>query len=117
MKRSELKECPEWLRDAIVENENVEIVSGRVIWHNGVWHNGDWRGGDWLGGWTTPLRAAHVPLIMGDRIRFGCEENTVEKWQAVADAGKLDGFNSEQFERLKISFQLAKKYIKLTNKK
>jgi len=107
MKRSELKACPYWLREATVENENVEISDGRVIWH----------GGDWRGGWTTPLRAGYIPLICGDMISFGCEKKTLEEWQKISDAGTFESFTPEQFRQLKISFEMSKKYIELTNKK
>ena len=55
MKISELKNCPHWLKTAITENANVDIVDGIVHWHSGVWHsgvwyNGIWENGDWYGG-------------------------------------------------------------------
>jgi hypothetical protein len=50
VKISELKNAPDWLRDARVENENVDVVDGRVIWRGGVWRDGVWRDGFWRGG-------------------------------------------------------------------
>jgi len=46
--------CPQWLKDATWEGE-VDLESGRVIWHSGVWedgvwHDGEWEDGVWYGG-------------------------------------------------------------------
>ena len=50
MKISELTNAPQWLKDAIVENEDVEIVNNYVIWKDGMWEGGVWEGGMWKGG-------------------------------------------------------------------
>ena len=50
MKISELTNAPQWLKDAIVENEDVEIVNNYVIWKNGMWKCGVWKSGVWEGG-------------------------------------------------------------------
>jgi hypothetical protein len=51
MKISELTNAPDWLKAAVVENEDVAINTyGRVTWRGGNWLGGDWYGGDWLGG-------------------------------------------------------------------
>ncbi len=42
---------PQWLKNAITENADVEIGSyGSVIWRGGVWCDGEWRGGVWRDG-------------------------------------------------------------------
>jgi hypothetical protein len=50
MKKTELKNCPQWLLDANTENENVEIVDGRLVWYGGTWKDGTWWNGIWYGG-------------------------------------------------------------------
>ena len=50
MKISELTNAPQWLKDAIVENEDVEIVNNYVIWKDGTWKSGVWKSGRWEGG-------------------------------------------------------------------
>ena len=47
---SELARAPQWLLNATVKNENVEMDGSCVIWHDGVWRDGVWRGGIWHGG-------------------------------------------------------------------
>jgi hypothetical protein len=50
MKKTELENCPRWLLDANTENENVEIVDGELIWHDGTWWSGIWYSGIWQNG-------------------------------------------------------------------
>ncbi len=50
MRISELKNCPEWLRDAITVDADVDIVNGYVIWRGGDFLGGNFRGGNFLGG-------------------------------------------------------------------
>ena len=50
MKIKDLVDAPQWLKDAIVENEDVDIIDGIVIWRNGIWCNGTWRNGTWCNG-------------------------------------------------------------------
>lgn len=50
MRITELTNAPTWLKQATVENENVEIVHGIVIWYSGIWYGGIWNGGAWKGG-------------------------------------------------------------------
>lgn len=50
MRVSELKNAPQWLLEARVENEDVDIVNGRVVWYYGEWCGGVWRGGVWYDG-------------------------------------------------------------------
>lgn len=51
MKVSELVNAPQWLREAGVEDEDVEIISGiGVVWHSGTWKCGSWGGGVWKDG-------------------------------------------------------------------
>ena len=51
MKIKELANAPQWLIDAIVRDEDVEIDQyGRVQWNRGEWLVGDFRGGNFLGG-------------------------------------------------------------------
>ncbi len=56
MRISELKDAPKWLLRATVENEDVEIVNGRVIWKSGIWIDGIWHYGVWKNGiWRSGL--------------------------------------------------------------
>jgi hypothetical protein len=51
MKIKDLTNAPQWLKDAVVTNEDVEIDEyGRVVWRDGVWRGGVWCGGVWCGG-------------------------------------------------------------------
>lgn len=55
MKKNELENCPQWLLESKTENEDVEIVNGKVIWKGGIWKGGTWEGevwkyGIWMGG-------------------------------------------------------------------
>ena len=50
MKIKELENAPDWLKRAIVQDEDVEIVDGGVVWERGVWKGGIWEGGVWKGG-------------------------------------------------------------------
>jgi len=51
MKIKELTNAPQWLIDAVVENEDVTIdEDGRVQWYSGKWLSGDFRGGNFCGG-------------------------------------------------------------------
>jgi hypothetical protein len=42
MKISELKDAPQWLLEAEVKDESVEIINGKVIWHMERWNLGKW---------------------------------------------------------------------------
>ncbi len=55
MKIEDLKDCPQWIKDAQTFEADVNLVNGVIIWrggdwHGGVWHGGVWHGGDWHGG-------------------------------------------------------------------
>lgn len=51
MKIAELTNAPDWLKAAVVENEDVAICAyGNVTWRGGTWYGGDWHGGTWYGG-------------------------------------------------------------------
>ena len=50
MKIKELENAPDWLKRAIVQDEDVEIVDGGVVWERGVWEGGTWKGGVWEDG-------------------------------------------------------------------
>jgi len=50
MKISELKNAPQWLKDAKVVDEDVEIIDDVVVWYGGVWQSGVWYGGEWQSG-------------------------------------------------------------------
>ena len=47
MKIKDLKNAPEWLREAKVRNEDVEIIDDVVIWKDGIWEDGIWKDGIW----------------------------------------------------------------------
>jgi len=56
MKISELKNAPQWLKDANVENEDVEIINGVVVWNDGTWKSGIWENGVWkYGVWNNGI--------------------------------------------------------------
>jgi hypothetical protein len=57
MKITELKNAPEWLKNAVVENENVEIdIYGNIIWKSGIWKSGTWESGTWVSGtWESGI--------------------------------------------------------------
>ena len=124
MKITELKNCPQWLLDAKTENADVEVeIGGKIIWHSGIWWGGDWRGGDWQGGvwwggYSSPLRAPYVPLVNKEKktIKFGCLEKTVDEWEKF-DEKELKSFSKDQLKQLKISFELAKRYLELIDNK
>lgn len=48
--RTDPEKWPQWIRDAMTEGAEVEILDGRVIWWGGTWHDGIWLDGDWLAG-------------------------------------------------------------------
>ena len=51
MRIKKLENCPDWLLEAKVGNEDVEINEcGIVIWKGGIWEDGIWKGGIWKGG-------------------------------------------------------------------
>ncbi len=50
MKIEELTNCPDWLKEAVTENADVEIIDGLVHWHSGTWNNGTWNDGTWKNG-------------------------------------------------------------------
>ena len=50
MKISELTNAPQWLLDANTADADVEIISGRIVWHDGIWHDGIWHDGIWHDG-------------------------------------------------------------------
>ncbi len=47
MKIEELANCPHWLKEAVTENADVDIIEGVVHWHSGTWHSGVWENGVW----------------------------------------------------------------------
>lgn len=47
MKIEELANCPDWLKEAVTENADVDIIEGVVHWHSGTWHSGVWENGVW----------------------------------------------------------------------
>ena len=50
MKIEELTNCPDWLKEAVTENADVEIINGEVHWHSGTWISGKWHNGAWYNG-------------------------------------------------------------------
>jgi len=51
MRIKELTNAPQWLLDAVVQEEDVTIdAHGRVQWHSGNFLGGDFRGGNFWGG-------------------------------------------------------------------
>lgn len=50
MKIKELRNAPDWLKAAIVEDEDVTIEEDGVLWHGGIWHWGNWKGDYWFDG-------------------------------------------------------------------
>jgi hypothetical protein len=50
MKVKDLENPPQWLLDAWVDNEDVEIIDGVVVWRSGTWCDGTWHGGTWCDG-------------------------------------------------------------------
>ena len=50
MRKTELKNCPQWLLDAHTENEDVDFKCGILVWHGGNFWGGDFRGGDFCDG-------------------------------------------------------------------
>ena len=50
MKISELENAPQWLKEAKVQNEDVEIINNIVVWEYGIWEGGIWEYGIWEGG-------------------------------------------------------------------
>ena len=51
MKKTELKNCPQWLLDAETVNEDVDFDRyGILIWRGGYFLGGEFRGGEFRGG-------------------------------------------------------------------
>ena len=51
MKKTDLKNCPDWLLKADTFEEDVEMDYGnKVIWKGGTWKKGVWEDGIWEGG-------------------------------------------------------------------
>jgi len=52
MKKTELKNCPQWLLNASTKNEDVNLDRyGTLIWSGGEFLGGYFRGGEFLGGY------------------------------------------------------------------
>ena len=52
MKLAEIRlqdNCPEWLKSKSisVQDEDVDIVNGIIVWKRGTWECGIWKGGTW----------------------------------------------------------------------
>ena len=41
---------PDWFQKAQTLGARVEILDGKLIWHDGRWFNGTWDGGQWKDG-------------------------------------------------------------------
>lgn len=50
MKISEIDDAPQWLKNAVVRDEDVSYRDGVVIWHSGTWVGGTWLSGNWHDG-------------------------------------------------------------------
>ena len=62
MRKTELKNCPQWLLDADTENEDVIFDDyGRIQWNSGNFWGGNFRGGDFRGGefWGGDFRGGN----------------------------------------------------------
>ena len=88
MKIVELSNAPRWLTAAHVENEDVVIEDGCVIWRSGTWRDGTWRDGT-IGrhaSSTAPLTISGLkwPVLYGSRaLTIGCQSHTYEDWSAM----------------------------------
>jgi hypothetical protein len=69
MRIAELTNAPGWLAEAKTENENVEIINGRVVWCGGTWCGGTWRDGEWRDEKTN--RLAYMAALCGIVFRDG----------------------------------------------
>ena len=87
---SDTTKWPQWLKDAVTENADVEITKfGTVIWRGGVWLGGVWRGGEWrdgvwLGGEWRDVRGDYFDVLL--RV-----PNEVDGLIAALRAGKVNG--------------------------
>jgi hypothetical protein len=82
---------PQWLKDAITENADIEINKfGSVVWRGGVWRGGVWRGGVWRGGvwrggeWRGGVKGDFFDLLL--RV-----PHEVDGLIATLKAGNVDG--------------------------
>jgi|GEM_PF-2309702 len=122
MKVEELKDCPQWLRNAktksadVVLNECGQVVWLGGTWHGGTWygsewHGGEWRGGEWYDGEATMegKRVAEFKCLLGlyypycivaylfedgtRGVRMGCLYKSIDDWDKVG----IRNSNLEEF--------------------
>jgi hypothetical protein len=122
MKIKELTNAPQWLLDAVVRDEDVEIDKyGRVIWHRGSWDSGDFWGGDFRGGdfrggnfwggnfWGEKIKLRPISIygmrwdvvITDARMKIGCQIRRLCEWEEFDDQTiiEMDGKDALRFWR------------------
>lgn len=81
MRKVDLPKCPDWLRDAATENEDVAWWNDQeetwVVWCGGEWRDGVWRGG------SSGIRSPWFVVAHKDgEISIGCKRKTRADWDA-----------------------------------
>lgn len=109
-----------WLAKAVVYDEDVEIINNCIVWKCGVWQGGEWQygvwhDGVWKSGWSSLTRCRWPVLIGDDKIRIGCEERTIEEWDAffASDEELETPRNTEAFDRIEKAYKIAKYALEL----
>lgn len=125
MKIKELKNAPQWLIDAVVRDEDVEIDEyGRVQWNSGEWLSGNFwdgnfwggnfRGGDFCGGnfWGEAIKIAPMMIhglrwavvITDNVMQIGCQRHSHSAWRRFSKKAiaKMDSEASAVWEPNKV---------------
>ena len=91
MRKTELKNCPQWLMDAATTNEDVDFNEyGVLIWRGGEFRGGEFRGGHFLGGKFRGEEISKAPIfifnigkwsasITKTKMSIGCQSHTHNK--------------------------------------
>ncbi len=114
MKISELKNAPEWLVLADTKDADVEMTSwGTVIWKSGDFLGGDFLGGEFRGGIMMPLCKWVYGFTAEGKIKIGCEEKTIEEWNAWFASTEVKSTKRDTiaFKKIQASFEAAKAYL------
>jgi hypothetical protein len=83
MKISECKNAPQWLVLADTKNADVEVLaSGWVLWNGGYFLGGVFLGGEFRGGVMMPTCKWIYGVNANGKIKIGCQEKTVDEWDA-----------------------------------
>ena len=119
MKKTELKDCPQWLLLADTISEDVIIDNtGCLIWLGGEFLGGEFLGGSFLGGEFLGgsfgiINKWSFSFISNGKMKIGCKLESLEFWDKWFEGN--EEFETKrgtaEFGKIKAQYILCKSYL------